>query len=231
MGDVGEGYRALRRRVRALTAAAEPAALEALAPATPAWRVRDLLAHMVGVARDVVDGRTEGIATDAWTGAQVAARRSLSSADVLAEWDEYGPRFEALLDAAPFAVAGQALYDAVTHECDLRHALGVPAGPPPELALAWGWYLPARDRGGAAPLRFLTEHGEEHAGGAPPVATVAASRFELFRAATGRRTAAEIASYGWDGPPRPELLRAAPIFTMRTEPLGEAVSPRGRAAR
>ena len=68
-------YRELRDRVRSVAEQVEPSALEQLAPATPKWRVHDVLAHLVGVPEDVVHGRLDGIASDAWTQAQVDRRQ------------------------------------------------------------------------------------------------------------------------------------------------------------
>ena len=65
----------LRVRVIELVRDVDPAVLDRPAAATPGWRVRDVLAHMVGVSDDVVNGRLDGIASDEWTGAQVERRR------------------------------------------------------------------------------------------------------------------------------------------------------------
>jgi uncharacterized protein (TIGR03083 family) len=215
-------YHALRVRVCELVAAADPAALERVAPATPSWRVHDVLAHMVGVTDDVVHGRMDGIATDAWTGAQVDARRDVSAVDMLAEWDEHAPAFEEMLAAAPAEIAGQAIFDAASHEHDIRHALSTPGARDGDaVALGWEWVCGARTRGGAPALRFVTDHGEILAGTGDEPPTVTASRFELLRATSGRRSATEIAAYGWDPEPMPERLLAAPIFCLRSETLGE----------
>ena len=45
--------------------------------------------------------------------------------------------------------------------------------------------------------------------------------FELLRAATGRRTAAEISGFDWEPGPDVMLLLAAPFFTVRHDSLGE----------
>jgi len=119
-------YKALRGRVREVVEAADPAALDAIVPATPEWRARDVLAHLVGVSDDVVNGRLEGIASNAWTQVQVEARRHRPVGELLVEWDESAPKFESMLAAAPPEIAGQALFDAATHEHDLRNALGSP---------------------------------------------------------------------------------------------------------
>ena len=64
-------YRGVRERTTAMIKHAPADALEATAPATPKWRVRDVLAHLVGVTVDVAEGRIDGVATDPWTAAQV----------------------------------------------------------------------------------------------------------------------------------------------------------------
>src|SRR5689334_24740519 len=94
-------YRDLRVRVTELVSDADPEVLEGPAPATPEWRVRDVVAHMAGVADDVVNGRLEGIASDEWTGAQVDKRRELSIEELLADWGRWSPGFEEMLAAGP----------------------------------------------------------------------------------------------------------------------------------
>jgi uncharacterized protein (TIGR03083 family) len=213
-------YRSLRARVRDVVQNCDP---RTVAPATPEWDVHDVLAHVVGVTDDVVNGRMEGVATDPWTAAQVDARRGASIDDLLAEWDTTGPAFEALLAATPMEIAGQAVFDSMTHEHDIRHALGCPGARDGDAVdLAWEWVMAMRGQGTAPTTRFVTEQGEEVVGAGEPVVTIEASRFEVLRALTGRRSAAEVEAYGWNPrPARPELLVAAPIFTIRAEPLNE----------
>ena len=68
----------------------------------------------------------------------------------------------------------------------------------------------------------MTEDGEQVAGTGALVARIEAPRFEFFRAVTGRRTAAEIAQYGWDSRTRiPSLLLAADFFSIPPQSIGE----------
>jgi uncharacterized protein (TIGR03083 family) len=218
----GESYARLRIRVTDLVSGVDAAALDAPAPATPEWRVRDVLAHMVGVADDIVNGRRDGIASDEWTAAQVERRRDLPVAELLADWDEWGPGFEQMLAAGPMEIVGQALFDSVTHEHDMRQALGRPGARDSDaIDLAWEWLVAVRSFGGGPAMRFVTEYGAEVSGAGDPVVTVRAPRFELIRATTGRRTEAEIVGYEWEPPADPQMLLAAPFFTIRSESLGE----------
>jgi uncharacterized protein (TIGR03083 family) len=214
-------YRELRARVADLARGAG-GAFDGPSPATPAWRVHDVLSHLVGVTADVVHGRLEGVATDPWTAAQVDARRTDTAEQLLAEWEQHAAQFEAVLDSAPTDIAGQALFDAVTHEHDIRCALQSPGARDSEaVVIAWEWFVGARSRSGAQAIRYVIESGELIAGAGDPVVTVEAPRFELLRAAVGRRSIAEVERYGWDPEPNPTLLIAAPIFRMRDEPLDE----------
>ena len=62
--------------------------LQALVPATPEWRVRDVLAHVVGLAADLNAQRfpaADDAGGSAWAAQQVAARRDLAVAAIVAE--------------------------------------------------------------------------------------------------------------------------------------------------
>ena len=61
---------AAHARARAWSKASTRARSSASVPATPAWRAHDVLAHLVGVPDDVVNGRLDGLASDSWTQAQ-----------------------------------------------------------------------------------------------------------------------------------------------------------------
>ena len=223
MSDVhATAYAELRARVGDVIRQADESAFDRPAPATPEWCVHDVVAHLVGVPDDVVHGRLDGIASDPWTQAQVDKRKGVATADLLAEWNENGPAFEELLAGAPAEIAGQAIFDAAAHEHDLRHALGRPGARDSDaIAVAWDWIVDARTRGGEPAVCFVVDGVEQVSGAGEVVARVAAPRFELFRAVSGRRAAVEIEKYQWDGEPDPKVLIASTIFSLRDEPLGE----------
>ena len=70
--------------------------------------------------------------------------------------------------------------------------------------------------GGHGTLRIETDLWSETFGDDAPAATLRTSAFEILRAATGRRSTAQIAAYGWDGPAHPEIV-VMPIFVPRAE--------------
>lgn len=215
-------YRELRLRVSDVIRQTGASALAAPAPATPGWRVHDVIAHLVGVPDDVVNGRMEGIASDPWTQAQVDKRVDRSTAELLAEWETTGPAFEALLAASPAEIAGQAVFDAAAHEHDVRHAIDAPgARESNAIEVAWEWIIDARTRGSEHALCFVVDGSEQVSGTGDVVATIEAPRFELFRAVSGRRAATEIEQYKWDRAAEPKLLLASAIFSLREVPLGE----------
>jgi uncharacterized protein (TIGR03083 family) len=202
-------YRELMGRVVELVADVDDEAATRVAPATPAWTVHDLLAHLVGVTADAVNGRLTGVGTDEWTAVQVAERRDRSVAELLAEWESHWPAFSerlGVLATASPARAGQAVFDATTHEHDLRGALGRPGARRSAAAdLAWEWAAgivgQLRDgRGaGALVLRTSDDGAERVAGTGEATGAVAAERFDLWRAMTGRRSAGQVRSWAWDG--------------------------------
>jgi uncharacterized protein (TIGR03083 family) len=204
-------YRGVRARVAEAVAGADRAAR---CPLTPEWTVGDTLAHLVGVATDVAAGNLEGVATDPWTAAQVAARTGRSIGELLAEWEESGPQFDELMFQVPIAVSGQAIFDAVTHEHDIRHALGAPGAHDSDaIGLAAGWIAVA----GTARKADVTpaieiDYGSEAVqwGTGDVAAKVALTPFEFVRISSGRRSEAQIVAAGY---PSVELALAAEIFS------------------
>ena len=224
MDEVGEAYRGVRLRVNTLVTGADVATLETRAPATPEWTVHDVLAHLVGVATDIVAGNLDGVGSDPWAGAQVDRSRERTCVDLLAEWDEHGPVVEEM--AAQFGrAAGQLLADATTHEHDVRGALGAAGARDSDaIVLSFGFLgLSLGEQLDAAGLGALTvRHGDttDTLGSGDTVASLRIDDFEFVRALTGRRSVEQIAAYDWDGTFAPEHLVLS-RFTARPDPLVE----------
>jgi uncharacterized protein (TIGR03083 family) len=208
--DNAELYREGRARIGALVRDLDDAAAATAVPASPAWTVADVIRHMAGIAADVSNGNVGGAGTEPWTDAQVAARKETSISDLLAEWDHDAPDVEGLLGAVPAATGLRVIADMVTHEHDLRGALGAPgereSGGVDAAVQTYVMGLDARLKGNAlGPLRLLAGSQEwvigEGDGDSEPVATLRTEPFELFRSLSGRRSRTQVEDLEWDGAP------------------------------
>ena len=204
--DFGVLYGAARKRVTTLVRA-DGVDLEMIVPASPEWRVRDVVAHLAGIASDAMTGNMDGAPGDEWTNAQVERGRGRPFSDVLADWATYGEKFEGFLSSPAGATATPAVMDLYAHEADIRHAFGLPLEVPDNF-LAWA-STQLHDR-------FQTSVAEA---GLPPV-SVKASASELFRARLGRRSAAQVCAYEWSADPTP-YLDAFFIFGPAEQASGE----------
>lgn len=207
--DVGAVYGATRRRVSELVRPLSPSHLATVVPACPHWTVRDLVAHLAGVAADTLEGRLEGRGTEAWTAAQVAARHGRGLEELLAEWAEAAAPLEARLSADGRG-GKRLIIDLVTHEHDLRGAIGRPGTYDDEASrLAAASYLAAFAARAAEadlpPLVVVTPEGPLTVGAGSPAARVTVDRVDLVRALAGRRSASQVASWAWSTDPDPWL--------------------------
>ena len=227
MVDYAGMYHDLRARVFGVVLDADPVALDALAPAAPEWRVRDLVAHLSGVCADIVDGNLDGVTTDPWTAAQVDARRDREFPQLLEEWDEKGTLVEAVIRQFPDTPEWQTFVaDAVTHEHDIRGALSRPGARDSEAVVTIadaavggiGAHLTSEQLG--ILQLALDDDAPTTVGAGDTRTTLRIRRFELVRTLTGRRSVSQIVAYDWDGPPHPEWLVLG-MFTPRPTPLAE----------
>lgn len=196
--SVVDAYRDLRSRVIALWRATPPTDDGLTVPHCPAWSVRDVAAHLVGVPEDILAGRMDGVTTDAWTQAQVDRHRGETLRELADAWDATITAFDEVLPHIPSPVNSQMVMDAVTHEQDLRHAIGTP-GARDSLAVrvAVGWLLDmAEDR---SPGLGVVLRSSELSG------------FDLLRVLTGRRSPAQMASLGLDADRVVGMLAGSPL--------------------
>ena len=222
--DLAEIYRGIRTRVTDLIASASRESLERVAPATPEWSALGVLAHMVGSTADVIEGRLEGVASDEWTQAQVDLRSTASAEQLLEEWRRFSPQIEPLIDSFPRRMQGMFIVDATTHEQDLRGALNAPGARDTDAVvysfdqLSFGI---GRQRGDAGALKIIHEAGERVVGEGEATASLRATRFEIIRAAVGRRSTAQIASWDWEGTALPESVVIGMFAPTRSTDLVE----------
>jgi uncharacterized protein (TIGR03083 family) len=137
-------YQGTHGAILAILAAMSGDQLSTVVPACPDWTVRDLAAHMSGVAADTVEGRFPPInphgtwaerqaVVDAHTASQVASRRAMTMAEVAGEWTTYLPRVLAVLRGDEPLPAGSMpahdwviVSDIAAHGQDLRGTLDLP---------------------------------------------------------------------------------------------------------
>jgi uncharacterized protein (TIGR03083 family) len=200
---IGEVYAEGRRRVSELVADLTAAQQAMRVPTCPEWTVADVLAHLAGVSGDILAGNIAGVGTDDWTEAQVAARRGRTAAELVAEWSEQGPRVEELAVHFPERIAKQWVMDLTSHEHDLRCALRRPGARDAEGVAIAADFLVGYGLDGAvtaAGLPALEVCGDDRAwlvGEGEPVGALKASSFELVRAFSGRRSAAQVRGLAW----------------------------------
>jgi len=141
---------------------------------------------------------------DAWTAAQVDARRDRTVDQLAAEWAGEAPQFEDGLRLLGYELGSHYVGDLLQHAADVRHALGL-ARPDDDLSLAVAldFYLISFEEtlAEAGVGSVAVEVGDESwtLGPGATVASLRAERFELFRALGGRRSAAQIRALAWRG--------------------------------
>ncbi|MGH3781984.1 MAG: maleylpyruvate isomerase family mycothiol-dependent enzyme [Pseudonocardiaceae bacterium] len=218
-------YRESRERIAALVREASEEQRARAVPGCPKWTVSDTVAHLAANAADEVAGRLTGVPSDEQTAAQVEQRRGRSLAEILAEWDGAAEPLEPFIAAHPLAIAW--VNDVLTHEADIRGALG--AGRPPEAAWTAALEL-ARPVlvGRLGHLGELTILAGEHrftVGSGEPATTVEVDTYEFWRSLLGRRSRAQMAAWPWSGDPEPYLQaipRFGPTEVALTEPADSA---------
>ena len=154
-----------------------------MVPHCPKWTVKCVLSHMIGVPEDVLLGQMDGVTTEAWTQRQVDRHKEQSKNELLAIWSNTFENFKALLPKIPQPTISQFVFDQVTHEHDIRHAISQPgARDSRAISVAEGFI---RD--------FITRNPD------PAVHALAESTvtgFDYVRSFSGRRSKEQLAELG-----------------------------------
>lgn len=205
--EVSDAYIALRGRVVALLRTLPESAGEFVVPHCPGWNVRELASHILGVPDDIVNSRMEGVASDEWTRAQVERHRGRSLRELADSLEDLSGRFDVLLPHIPALARSQMTMDAVTHEHDLRHAIGQPGARDSRavaVGLAWlrAW----------VGSRKVPDVSSLHAAGI--------SDFDLMRCLTGRRSMSQAEQLGLPIGVLAAVLAGSP-FRPPAEPVVE----------
>lgn len=222
MPAISAAYHATRGRITDLATALTDEQLAGTVPACPAWSVHDLLAHLTGIPEALTGGDFPSGDMQAWLDGLVEARRGLVAAELLERWAACADATSALVDGG----AGLLLIDIVTHEHDLRGALGQPGGRgaaevraviQPELdALAPGFTEAAL---GALVIDAGGVQWASHF--AKPGCTLHVDPWEASRVLESRRTADELRALPATGDIGPYLPVIAAHLPLPTTSLGE----------
>ena len=181
--EVSQAYVELRARVVALLRETPEQSAINRVPHCPTWTIAELAAHLLGVPDDIVHGRMEGVGSDAWTQAQVVRHQAKTLQQIADELAALAERFDPMLPHVPAMARSQMVMDAVTHEHDLRHAVGAP-GERDSTAVRAGlaWLMSWCTRTNPAT--------------ASAIAAVRSADFDVLRSLTGRRSMAQMAALG-----------------------------------
>jgi uncharacterized protein (TIGR03083 family) len=222
--DVGQVYCEIRERVTELCTGLTATDWEKITPHCPDWTIRQTLAHLAGVVDDGINGNLEGVATDSWTAAQIAKRADTSGEEILEEWNTWAPFVEDRATNVGLGFA-QMVFDAVSHEHDLRFALGKPGARDSEALRIGLFFFQRRLPINAAEAQvicpqIIVDGTPLFADPAPGALTLTASMFDVIRAIGSRRTLDEIASLNWSGDPRAVMSALLP-FALPATALGE----------
>jgi uncharacterized protein (TIGR03083 family) len=196
-------YAACRGRVRELLGALTEEQANTIVPACPDWTVRNLSAHLAGVARALVERDLPTGDVQVWVDAHVSGRADRSVDSLLDEWDEFGPAFEAMIVTRPERTGGL-LYDVVAHEHDAASALGMRAdrsapGVSLSLDIMAGLIHADLAKAGLPAVRFSDGTRAWEVGEGPVEFTMEADTFTLMRALGSRRSLAQLRSIDHQG--------------------------------
>lgn len=230
--DSAATYDEARERISALVVATGDGGRGSV-PACPEWTVKDVVAHVTGIAADWRNFNLGDYGTESWTDAQVMSRRGLDLASILGEWAEHTDAITPMLTdpvaaGLPSFMPMVVITDLAAHEHDIRGALGRPGARDSE-AVTVGLQAQVgglRRNFGAVglPTLCLEASGlrDWMIGLGDPVATLRGEPFELFRATGGRRTVDEVRAMHWEGDAEvfiPHLLQ--PPYRWPEAPLRE----------
>jgi uncharacterized protein (TIGR03083 family) len=215
--DAAAAYRTVQHRVDALLRGRGEVA-DRTVPACPQWSIHQAVSHLAGTAQDIVSLNLDNAGTDGWTQAQLDRLADHDLDELLDLWATTAEQVADFLADSPKLVGAQSVFDALTHEHDIRGALGEPGSrtADPAFAVAAGFLTTMVDRTirrNAHPCLHLTTPttGTTALGDpakAPAEIRVELSDFETLRAFGGRRSRRQLLALPWQG--NPEALM--PIF-------------------
>ncbi len=201
-------YERVRQEFVTTVSALSELELAVQVPATPAWSVRDVLAHVVGLAGDFNAQRFPSADDEggtAWTAVQVQSGRARTLAELLDEWEREAPTFEAGLRAFGYEFGSHFVADVHAHYQDVRGALSfAPDVDDLTVRVALDHYLGFLDQllaaSGWGVLEVVAGAEVSRLGVAGlHRARLRGEPFEVLRVVSARRSAHQIRGLDWNG--------------------------------
>ncbi len=214
--DIADRWVDSRERVREFVSAISDEQLDSNVPGTPKWSVIELMGHVVGSPIDLAAGKFDGAGGEEWTQAQVEQRRGRTIGELVEEWDGAVDAITTRIRAGD--IPAPVSYDVITHEQDLRGALGLDPLPDPTcLTFITDGFATRFERIVAKtdlpPVQLIDPATGWTAGSAGGVVWTA-SQFEFFRSMTGRRSITQVAAMDWSGDAAPYLGVLSPFGAL-----------------
>ena len=197
------------RTIGVLRAAGEERAAQ-IVPTCPDWTAKELACHMYGTCDDLLNGRLEGIGSEAWSQAQVDRHSGKPLDELLDEWAASGDAFDAMVPHIPRPGNYQLVMDMATPEHDIRLAVGSPgAQDDPSLGI-----------GSAYMLRNIAKMDADLA---EQIQGSGLTDFECLRSLTGRRSVDQLEASGIDAEGLARFLAASPMTIVETDLVEVAI--------
>ena len=171
---------------------------DATVPFCPSWTVQQTVSHMVGVPDALLMGDFDGIASDEWTQRQVERHRGLSLAALADKWEEQADEFLKILNQIPQPSLSQFVFDVVSHEHDVRHAVGRPGNRNSAAVAVGAGFM----KNAIAMSKELDVSVVDNW----PIST-----FEIFRTLGARRSLEQIVNAGLDAEFVKEVIDPSPL--------------------
>src|SRR6185437_4907186 len=137
-------YRDSQARLQQLLVRLTPDELALPVPACPLWTVQDVLAHLAGVSESIADGSGANPASTEWTRGHIEARKGRTVWQLFEEWhSNTGAVTQLPVTSMSWLPI---LHDTLSHEADIRGAIGAPQLPGDVLAIAYPLLLASLQR-------------------------------------------------------------------------------------
>lgn len=200
-GNVGDRYRSSRRRLEQVLTSIGDDEWHLPVAACPGWRIRDVLAHLVGIIEDASAGRLAGPPSAELTALEVDRHRHDDPHELLQQWSSTAPFFE---EALTELGAWPAFLDVLSHEHDIRAAIGDRSHRGHDDVVVAARIL-ARPLAADVAVECDGLAADPAGAAQAPDLRLRTTSFEVLRLRLGRRSRAQVLAMDWTRDPSPHL--------------------------